>query len=105
MNRLCPLCLLGCLLAGVGLEAADWSQFRGGPSNGDAGNPGIPLEWSAVGTERNILWKTEIAGVGFSSPVVKGGKVFLTNCPKRIWSGWCSATTWKLAADCGAGPF
>ena len=83
MNRLCPLCLLGCLLAGVGLEAADWSQFRGGPSNGDAGNPGIPLEWSAVGTERNILWKTEIAGVGFSSPVVKGGKVFLTNCLEK----------------------
>lgn len=83
MTRLFPLGLLGCILAVFGLEAADWSQFRGGPSNGDAGNAGIPLAWSGVDGGHNILWKTEIAGIGYSSPVVKGGKVFLTTCLEK----------------------
>src|SRR5262249_37255760 len=38
---------------------------------------GIPLEWS---TTKNVLWKAEVPGLGYSSPVVHGDNVFLTTC-------------------------
>jgi len=44
--------------------AADenWPQFRGPDSSGVAsGSP--PIEWNGE-TGKNILWKTEIAGLG-----------------------------------------
>ena len=36
---------------------------------------GLPLEWSE---SRNVLWKTPVPGRGWSSPVVAGGRVWLT---------------------------
>lgn len=55
---------------------ADWPQFRGAGQQGhapDGANP--PTEW---GPTKNVAWRTEIPGTGWSSPVVAGGKVFLT---------------------------
>jgi outer membrane protein assembly factor BamB len=68
---------VGAAVAAAGLVAVavagDWPQFRG-PAGGVAdGTP--PAEW---GADKNVRWKTEIPGVGWSSPVVVGGKVFLT---------------------------
>ena len=36
---------------------------------------GLPLEWSET---RNVVWKTPVPGVGWSSPVVAGGRIWLT---------------------------
>ena len=55
---------------------ADWPQFRGAGQQGhapDGANP--PTEW---GPGKNVAWRTEIPGTGWSSPVIAGGKVFLT---------------------------
>ena len=56
-------------------SAEDWPQFRGPTGQGHATERGLPLEWSE---SRNILWKTPVPGFGWSSPVVAGGKVWLT---------------------------
>ena len=52
----------------------NWPQWRGpgglGIAEGD-----YPDTWSAT---ENIVWKTEIAGRGHSSPVVWGDRIFLT---------------------------
>lgn len=36
-----------------------------------------PDRWSEV---ENVLWKTELPGLGWSSPIVTGGRVYLTTC-------------------------
>lgn len=60
----------------VGLSAgqAHWPQWRGPALNGVAAGD-APMEWS---DSRNVGWKIEIPGRGFSSPVVWGDKLFLT---------------------------
>ena len=58
------------------VQAADnWSQFRGPGALGVAENKGLPEKWSAT---ENVLWKQEVPGRGWSSPVVWGKQVFLT---------------------------
>ncbi len=67
-----------CILA-VAAWAADtnWPQFRG-PSAGGVGAGAPPVEWNAA-SGKNILWKTAIPGLGHSSPVVWGERIFLTS--------------------------
>lgn len=59
-------------------QAADsnWPQFRGPAATG-LGTGTTPTEWNGE-SGKNILWKTEIPGLGYSSPVVWGDKIFLT---------------------------
>ncbi|MBM3810832.1 MAG: serine/threonine protein kinase [Acidimicrobiia bacterium] len=58
------------------LCAGDWIQFRGPGSAGVAPDGNLPERWSPT---ENIVWKTEIPGMGWSSPVVSGGRIFLTS--------------------------
>src|SRR5687768_6570810 len=51
-----------------------WPEWRGPYRNGMARGD-APTTWSDT---RNIKWKTEIPGRGFSTPVIWGNKVFLT---------------------------
>lgn len=60
------------------LSAADesnWPQFRGSKALGVSDNLDLPNKW---GPTENVLWKHDIAGRGWSSPVVWGNRVFLT---------------------------
>lgn len=59
----------------LSVTPAEWSQFRGPNSDGHALGPATPTEWSET---KNVSWKTSVPGLGWSSPVVGGGKVFLT---------------------------
>ena len=52
-----------------------WPSFRGAESRGVSENPDLPNKWSAT---KNVSWKTNIPGRGWSSPIVWGKKVFLT---------------------------
>ena len=59
------------------VSAADaWPQFRGAKGTGvaSAGNQ-IPTSWNA---DDNVAWKAELPGRGPSSPIVVGGRVFVT---------------------------
>ncbi len=67
------------LLAAVpvaSLETDNWPSFRGGDALSIADdNPGLPMTWS---TTENVAWKTPIEGLGWSSPVVWGNRIFVT---------------------------
>lgn len=56
-----------------------WPQFRGPGGRGVADGSGLPDRWSA---SENIAWKTDLPGLGWSSPVVWGQKVFVTTVVK-----------------------
>jgi len=58
------------------LDAADWPRFRGPAGAGVSLETGLPVEWSAT---RNVAWKAPLPGPGASSPIVLGGRVFLTS--------------------------
>jgi len=55
----------------------NWPQFRGPTGMGIVPEGKWPTEWDA-GSGRNIVWKTEVAAPGHSSPVVWADYVFLT---------------------------
>lgn len=60
----------------AGVAAGEWPQFRGSNSDGHAADVKVPLEWSDT---KNVVWKTPIAGLGWSSPSISGGRIFLTS--------------------------
>jgi outer membrane protein assembly factor BamB len=69
--------LLAASLWALCLTAADnWPQFRGAQSDGVADDAQLPDVWS---TTRNVVWKSEIPGSGWSSPVVWGDRIFVTS--------------------------
>ena len=47
----------------------DWPQFRGIDAAGVAEGFSLPTEWN-VAAGKNIQWKTDVPGLGHSSPVV-----------------------------------
>jgi outer membrane protein assembly factor BamB len=63
------------LTARASATPVDWPQFRGQTGQGIAADATPPLEWSE---SRNITWKVEIPGKGWSSPVVSGDQIWLT---------------------------
>jgi outer membrane protein assembly factor BamB len=67
------------VLVSAGVRAEDWPQFRGPTGQGHSSERGLPLDWSE---SRNVKWKTPVPGRGWSSPVVAGGRVWLTTSVK-----------------------
>ncbi len=61
--------------SGAVTRADDWPQFRGPSGQGHSSDAGLPLAWSE---SRNLVWKAPVPGRGWSSPVVAGGRVWLT---------------------------
>jgi hypothetical protein len=57
-------------------ERSDWAQFRGPRGAGVAVGRAAPVKW---GPAENIRWRTELPGAGASSPVLAGGRIFLTS--------------------------
>lgn len=55
--------------------SAQWPEFRGPGGQGHSTERGLPVEWSE---SRNLVWKAPVPGAGWSSPVVAGGRVWLT---------------------------
>lgn len=53
----------------------EWSQFRGPESNGHVQYKDMPEKWS---DQSSVAWKVSIPGLGWSSPVVVNGRVYLT---------------------------
>jgi outer membrane protein assembly factor BamB len=72
------LLLLFALTAAIPSE--DWPEFRGPAAQGHSTERGLPLEWSE---SRNVMWKTRVPGLGWSSPVVAGGRVWITSAIKE----------------------
>ena len=77
-SRLFGSVLKTCALIFTQLEAAEnWPMFRGGFSRGTSDNINLPLEWDSK-KGKNIEWKVKVPGLGWSSPVVHSGRIYLT---------------------------
>ncbi|OGV57580.1 MAG: hypothetical protein A2283_07935 [Lentisphaerae bacterium RIFOXYA12_FULL_48_11] len=80
-NRILPLLVATFLIVNCMNVRADWPEFRGPWGNGHVSAPedknlvGFPLSWSE---SENLKWKTAIPEVGWSTPVVMGGQIWLT---------------------------
>ncbi|MBL8799993.1 MAG: PQQ-like beta-propeller repeat protein [Planctomycetia bacterium] len=61
-------------LLGSVAHAENWPEFRGPTGQGLA--PGaLPTEWSET---KNVVWKQELPGTGWSSPIIWEGRIYLT---------------------------
>jgi outer membrane protein assembly factor BamB len=58
-------------------EAGSWPSFRGRFAAGVAEEQNLPDRWDGA-TGDNILWRTPIAGLAHSSPIVWGNRIFVT---------------------------
>jgi outer membrane protein assembly factor BamB len=56
---------------------ANWPTFRGSNANGIADGYSTPISWNVQRSE-NISWKTPIPGLGLSSPIVWGDRIFVS---------------------------
>lgn len=59
--------------------AEDWPQFRGPTGQGISKETGLPASWS---TTKNVTWKVDVPGKGWSSPVIYKGRVYMTTAVK-----------------------
>lgn len=73
MRTLLAIGILGFVVASA--SAGDWAEFRGPTGQGHATASKLPTEWSS---SKNVAWKTGIAGLGWSSPIVVGDRIYLT---------------------------
>ncbi|WP_417747972.1 PQQ-binding-like beta-propeller repeat protein [Rosistilla oblonga] len=76
-NRFLPIFFL---LAGLVVSTATaaeptWTQFRGADRAGIVPDAALPVQWDA---KKNIRWRTELPGEGWSSPVTDGKRIYLT---------------------------
>src|SRR5579875_3980237 len=59
----------------IPIWAGDWPQFRGPGGTAVSEEKGLPVKWS---TTENVRWKAELPGRGVSSPVLAGGRVYVS---------------------------
>ncbi len=96
---------LGILIAGISSTMADWPRFRGPSGDGiyppreDETPHGFPTTWSE---KENVVWKTPVTGRAWSSPVVMGDQVWLTNATddgKKMFAVCLDKTNGKKIHD------
>jgi len=56
-------------------QESNWTHFRGTNLDGKSADNQVPVVWSDT---TNVIWKTDIRGKGWSSPVVYGNQVWVT---------------------------
>ena len=68
--------ILAHLTLSAALLGADptWPRWRGPEGNGHSSETQLPVKWSAG----DVVWKTALPGIGQSSPIVWGERIFLT---------------------------
>jgi outer membrane protein assembly factor BamB len=57
----------------------EWTRFRGPNGTGESETTTIPARW----TDKDLNWKIELPGIGHSSPVLWGEKIFLLSADPK----------------------
>ena len=70
----------GVFAMGAMADTSVWSEFRGSAHDGTSAATGLPLTWSET---ENVKWKTELPGIGHSSPVAANGRIWMTHSPDK----------------------
>jgi len=71
--KLSAILVIACTAA---VHAENWPNWRGPASTGVSTEKGLPVRWSDT---ENIAWKATFRGLGISSPIVWGDRVFVTS--------------------------
>ncbi|OHB71104.1 MAG: hypothetical protein A2V70_03995, partial [Planctomycetes bacterium RBG_13_63_9] len=82
MSRDCLYCLLRCLLVlwfARPADGQDWTRFRGPNGAGQSGATTVPATW----TSEAYRWRVGLPGIGYSSPVLWGRRVFVTSADEE----------------------
>lgn len=58
-------------------KATPWAEFRGNGRSGVADGQHPPLAWD-LESGKNVRWQTPVEGLGLSSPIVWGDRIFVT---------------------------
>jgi outer membrane protein assembly factor BamB len=74
LSCLLVFALLRPVSAQVPFDADDWPQWRGPNRDGISNDKGLLKQWPEEGPD--VLWQVDTAGVGYSSLVVKDGRIF-----------------------------
>ena len=62
------------------VQAQNWPSWRGPAGDGTSKETNLPTQWDGT---TNVLWKTPVPGIGYSSPIVWEDKLFtLTALPE-----------------------
>lgn len=86
-----PIALVGILIATS--AAQEWTRFRGPNGTGESETNTIPASWS----DKDLNWKIELPGIGHSSPVLWGEKLFILSADPK------TATRYVLCIDSANG--
>lgn len=71
----CTALLVLVSTVGASAETKNWPQFRGPQVDGIGEGATLPETWSPV---ENVVWKTDLPGWGWSSPVIWEKRIFVT---------------------------
>jgi outer membrane protein assembly factor BamB len=70
-----PILVL-CLCGTTGIHADDWPHWRGPLATGVSSESVLPTRWSAT---ENVAWKAPLGGLGISTPIVSGDRIYVTS--------------------------
>lgn len=98
--------LLPLLAFALPAVAQDWPHWRGPSYDGSSPVTGLPRSFSK---QENVRWRAELPGVGASTPIVVGDRVFLTAIVEDDLMALCldretGETRWSHAAGSGYRP-
>jgi outer membrane protein assembly factor BamB len=71
-----PFLLIILFTGTIDVFAQNWPQWRGPLGTGACLAENPPVEWNE---DKNIKWKTEIPGKGYSTPIIWDDQIFLTS--------------------------
>src|SRR5215475_8327751 len=71
----CAGLIVWCLVPTALGQTKNWPQFRGAQVDGLGAGATLPDSWS---TTENVVWKVELPGWGWSSPIVWDKRIFVT---------------------------
>src|ERR1041384_7918523 len=77
----------------------NWPELRGAQRDGHTSAKKLPLRWSET---NHVVWKTPIHDLGWSSPVVWGGQIWLTTATedgKQMFAVGVDCDTGKVIHD------
>ena len=75
MNFQWRVMVLAASMASAAMAGPHWPDFRGPSADGHSDEIGLPLKWSET---KNVKWKTQVPGKGWSSPIVHGDQIWMT---------------------------
>src|SRR5688572_25048112 len=70
------LTVIAWVLAAATMSAQNWPQWRGPSGHAISTEQRLPVTWDV---KRNVAWRASLAGLGTSSPIVWGDRVFVTS--------------------------